>query len=44
MCILEKENIEKTLERIKVGDVWGIGYRSAPKLESHGINTALDFY
>ena len=44
VCVLERENIEKALERIKIGDVWGIGRRTAPKLESHRIETALDFF
>lgn len=33
---------EKALSTLKVSDVWGIGYRSARKLNKTGIYTALD--
>ena len=36
-------DVEKVLRRFPVGDVWGIGRRSVPKLESMGIHTAWDF-
>lgn len=37
-------NDEKALlAGTSIDDVWGIGYRSIPKLLSHGIKTALDF-
>ena len=36
-------DVEKVLRRFPVGDVWGIGRRSVPKLESMGIRTAWDF-
>ena len=38
-----KEDIEKVLRKTAVGDVWGIGRRSAPRLELAGIRTAWDF-
>lgn len=31
------------LAKVDIEDIWGIGYRSAPKLRSAGIYTALDF-
>ena len=37
------EDIEKVLRRFPVGDVWGIGRRSAKKLESMQIRTAWEF-
>ncbi|AWH84149.1 SOS mutagenesis and repair protein UmuC [Flavobacterium album] len=33
----------KALKWLKIGDVWGIGYRSARKLKALNINTAYDF-
>ena len=44
VCVLPKEKIEVALEKIAIADVWGIGRRSAPKLQSVGIATALQFY
>lgn len=38
-----KEDIEKVLRRFPVGDVWGIGRRSAKKLEEMGVRTAWDY-
>lgn len=37
------QDIEKVLRRFPVADVWGIGRRTVPKLESMGIHTAWDF-
>jgi len=34
---------KKALELTPIEDVWGIGYRGAPKLKQIGINNALDF-
>ena len=34
---------EKALKLTPIGDVWGIGWRSAPKLQSSGVKTAADF-
>lgn len=33
----------KALKWIKIGDVWGIGYRTVKKLKAMGVTTALDF-
>ncbi len=38
----EKKRI-KALKWLKIGDVWGIGKRSAEKLKRYGVNTAYDF-
>lgn len=43
-CVLPKDKIEKALIGIPIADVWGIGRRTAPRLASGGIKTALDFY
>lgn len=43
-CYMHRpQDIEKVLRRFPVGDVWGIGRRSAPKLKARGVNTAYDF-
>lgn len=44
VCVLTKENIETALGILPIADVWGIGYRTAPRMGSFGITTALDFY
>lgn len=44
VCVLTKENIETALHLLPIADVWGIGRRTAPKMQSYGISTALDFY
>ena len=44
VCVLTKENIETALGILPIADVWGIGRRTAPRMQSYGINTALDFY
>lgn len=38
--VLKKENLEKTLERIEIGDVWGIGRQNSIKFKVLGIKTA----
>lgn len=43
ICILPEEKIETALKTLPIADVWGIGRRSAPRLESDGIHTAWDF-
>lgn len=44
VCAIDSEDkIAKALALTKIGDVWGIGWRSAPKLEAAGVSTALDF-
>ena len=43
-CYMHREqDIEKVLRTFPVGDVWGIGRRSAAKLKSMGITTAWDY-
>lgn len=34
---------ERLLSQLAVDDIWGIGWRSAPKLKERGVATALDF-
>lgn len=42
-CLIDtEEKREKALKKIPVGDVWGIGWRSAEKLNYHGVRTAWD--
>jgi DNA polymerase V len=43
VCIIDNEDKRiKALNLTPVSDVWGVGRRLAPKLESCGIRTALD--
>ncbi len=43
-CYMHRpEDIEKVLRRFPVGDVWGIGRRSAKKLDGMQIRTAWEF-
>jgi len=44
VCVLPKDKIEVALKDFAIADVWGIGRRTAPKLEANGIATALQFY
>ncbi|HKL15178.1 MAG TPA: Y-family DNA polymerase [Balneolaceae bacterium] len=37
-----RDKAEKVLNRIPVGDVWGVGRKYAKTLEKHGIQTALE--
>lgn len=39
----EQAWIDGALADFEVGELWGVGYRYAKFLESHGIRTALDF-
>ena len=44
VCLIDsEEKVRKALALTPVGDVWGIGWRGAPKLKEVGIKTALDF-
>lgn len=44
VCAIDsEEKIRKSLALTPIGEVWGIGWRGAPKLESAGVRTALDF-
>lgn len=43
-CVLPEAKIEAALNGLAIQDVWGIGRRTAPKLEAKGITTALHFY
>ena len=43
-CYMHRpQDIEKVLRKFPVGDVWGIGRRSAKKLAALGVVTAWDF-
>lgn len=44
VCVLPFEKIETALKGFPIAEIWGIGRRTAPKLEAHGISTALQFY
>lgn len=44
VCIIDNDEKRfKALKLTPVDDVWGIGWRCAPKLMSMGVRTALDF-
>lgn len=44
VCAIDSDGkIRKSLALTPIGEVWGIGWRGAPKLESAGVRTALDF-
>ncbi|MCR4909655.1 MAG: Y-family DNA polymerase [Bacteroidales bacterium] len=44
VCIIDTdEKREKALALTPIDDVWGIGWRGAPKLMAAGVQTALDF-
>lgn len=40
---IEHENIREYLKKVSIENIWGIGYRTAPKLEALGVHTAYDF-
>jgi DNA polymerase V len=40
--LVDSPYLEEALRRIEVGDVWGVGYRTAAKLNRLGIRTAFD--
>ena len=42
-CMQRPEDIEKVLRKFPVGDVWGLGRRSAAKLDTMGVRTAWDY-
>ena len=44
VCVLPKDKIEIALRDFPIAEVWGIGRRSAPKLEANCCATALEFY
>lgn len=44
VCVLPMDKVQVALQPLPIADVWGIGRRTAPKLEARGIHTALDFY
>jgi len=41
---LPSGRFEKLLDSVEVSDIWGIGNKSAQKLNQININTAYDFY
>jgi len=43
LTVVPIEDKEKLLKQIDISKVWGIGYRSAPKLRRFNINTAYDY-
>lgn len=43
VCVLPEEARETALRKLPIADVWGIGRRSAPRLETMGIHTAWDY-
>ena len=44
VCIIDsQEKLRKALSLTPIDDVWGIGWRGAPKLQAVGVKTALDF-
>jgi len=44
VCVIDTdEKIRKALSLTPIDDVWGVGWRGAPKLEAAGVKTALDF-
>ena len=44
VCIIDSdEKMRKALSLTPIDDVWGVGWRGAPKLEAAGVRTALDF-
>nr|MCR4853898.1 DUF4113 domain-containing protein [Prevotella sp.] len=43
ICVLEEQSIEKALRGLPIVEVWGVGWRSAPKMKSLNIETAWDF-
>ncbi len=41
--VLEKDNLEYALNKVEIGDVWGIGRQSTIKMKILGIHKAVDF-
>ena len=42
--VLPDHRFKKLLDSVEIGDVWGIGRKSAQKLKQVGIHSAYDFY
>lgn len=43
VCLLEgEEDIDAVLQGLETGDIWGIGRKSARRLDACGVHTALD--
>lgn len=41
VAVVDSEAVRRTiLESLSIGDVWGIGYRTAPKLRDRGVSNA----
>ena len=38
ICVLEEEHVEKALRGLPVEEVWGVGWRTAPKMKQMGIH------
>lgn len=43
LCVFSKEQTRQLLKKTDISKVWGIGYKSAPKLRRFNINTAYDY-
>jgi DNA polymerase V len=44
VCAIDSEEKRiKALSMTEIGDIWGVGWRTAPKLAEQGVKTALDF-
>lgn len=44
VCIINNDTKRiKALNMLPIGDVWGVGRRTLPKMEEYGIRTAWDF-
>jgi DNA polymerase-4/DNA polymerase V len=43
-AMVHGENLISCLKNTDIADVWGIGYRTAPKMKALGIYTAWDLY
>lgn len=41
--VLKEENEKEILKKTPIDDIWGIGWRSVPKLKSMGITNAWEF-
>lgn len=41
-CLLNEEVRERALARLPIEEVWGVGWRMAPRLKARGVSTALD--
>lgn len=44
VCVLPEAKIPTALQGLPLADVWGIGYRTQPRLEAMGMHTAWDFH